>query len=74
MQISLRLQLDTTRDRFRAELEPGTVASTKEFPVEYCKEPGTIELDAKGFVLANTMPGLKQFFDSLAGDKPKGGK
>ena len=74
MQISLRAQLHDTRDRFRLELEPGTVATTREFPVEYAKEPGTIELDAQGFVLAVTLPGLKQFFAALAGDKPKGAK
>lgn len=73
MQISLRLRLDTATDRFVVELEPGAHASERDFPVEYCKEPGKIQLDKDGYVLGFSMPGLKLFFEALAG-KEKPGK
>lgn len=74
MQISLRVRLDDTTDRILIELEPIAGSQTKDFPVEYCKEPGQLHIAPDGYLVGVSLPGLKMFFDNLAGRPDKGKK
>jgi hypothetical protein len=71
MQISLRVRLDTARDRFCVEFEPGTVADRKPVKVEGLEAPVELTLDAEGYVLGVEIPGLAKGLKALAGE-PQG--
>jgi hypothetical protein len=66
MHISLRARLDSTRDRFVIELEAGKVAETAKVAVAGWKESVEIGLDAEGYILQVSIPGLNKFFKELA--------
>lgn len=70
MHISLRVALDATKDRIRIELEPGKVASTMQLKIEGSKKQIDVELDAEGYVLGVSIPGLKEAIAAIAGEKP----
>lgn len=71
MQISLRARLDTARDRFVVEFEPGAVASRQAIKVEGMKEPVELTLDAQGYILGVEIPNLAKGLAAIAGGKPE---
>jgi hypothetical protein len=73
MHISLRARLDTARDRFVVEFEPGTGEKRLPIPVEGLSKPVELVLDADGYILAVEIPDLAVGLANLAG-KPEGGK
>jgi hypothetical protein len=74
MQISLRLRLDREKDCAVAELEPGTVADRVPLgSLTPGGDPVTLDLDAKGYVVSITVPGLAAII-AAAQASNKGGK
>lgn len=71
MNISLRVRLDDTRDRLVVELEPGKVARTVPLQVGRENEIVEIDIDADGYVLGLSLPGLTDLLAELA-PKPAG--
>jgi uncharacterized protein YuzE len=79
MQISLSLRLDTARDRFVVELEPGDPDAVveKAIAVEGMPEPVILELTETGKICTIAIPGLGKILKAIAGEpagKPEGGK
>lgn len=70
MDISLRLRLDTTSDSLRVEFEPGKEAKSLDVKIEGSKAPMKVSLDADGYVLGVSIPGLAKFLAGMAGEKP----
>lgn len=72
MQISLRVRLDTARDRFVIELEDRPEVPTyKPIAVEGMKEPIELVLNGDGYVAAIEIPNLKAGLAVIAGiEKP----
>lgn len=68
MNISLRLKLDRDRNAFVAELEPGgkVAVSIPLHPLKPGLEPVTVDLDADGYVVSFSCPGMKEILEEIA--------
>lgn len=62
MQVSLRLKLDEAENRLTVELEPGGKVAKRIplAPVSVGLEPVTLDVDAEGYVVSVSVPGLKE--------------
>lgn len=68
MQISLRVKLDEAANRVTFELEPGC-AVTKRIPlapIHEGLEPVTLDVDAQGYLVSVSVPGMKEALAEIA--------
>lgn len=75
MQISLRLRLDSARDRFVIDFGPeapeGELRVEREIKVEDSPNPVILTTTQDGTIEEISFPGLAKFLQHLAGEKPE---